>query len=177
MKTIYQWTYSGYSRECGNVSSPFAYSLNKNNYPSWSYIDSDVRVHNVRYYAIKVTWDVYKFLKDYNGIVYTEEILSNYVRRFQEMEKKKREEERMRQEALYRQRQDEAKRRAEAIAAEKKRKEQEETETALSIIGLILYYGIAAGVLFFYALHEFGWVGGIFYSLFWPVCIPVQLLF
>ena len=177
MKTIYQWTYSGYSRECGNVSSPFAYSLNKNNYPSWSYIDSDVRVHNVRYYAIKVTWDVYKFLKDYNGIVYTEEILSNYVRRFQEMEKKKREEERMRQEALYRQRQDEAKRRAEAIAAEKKRKEREETETALTIIGFILYYGIAAGVLFFYALHEFGWVGGIFYSLFWPFCIPFQLLF
>ena len=45
------------------------------------------------------------------------------------------------------------------------------------IIGMIIYYLVAAGVFFFYAMDEFSTIGAIFYSLFWPFTIAYDLIF
>lgn len=50
-------------------------------------------------------------------------------------------------------------------------------EDTSSIIGMIFYYLVAAGVFYFYAMDEFSTIGAIFYSLFWPCTIPCHLIF
>ena len=36
---------------------------------------------------------------------------------------------------------------------------------------------IAACVFYFYAMDEFHIIGAIFYSLYWPITVPVHLIF
>lgn len=50
-------------------------------------------------------------------------------------------------------------------------------EDSSEIIGMLIYYLVAAGVFYFYAMDEFSTVGAIFYSLFWPFTIAYDLIF
>lgn len=50
-------------------------------------------------------------------------------------------------------------------------------EDSSAIIGIIIYYLVAAGVFYFYAMDEFCTIGAIFYSLFWACTIPCHLFF
>lgn len=49
--------------------------------------------------------------------------------------------------------------------------------TAFEIIVELIYLIIAAGVFYFYAMDEFNTIGAIFYSLYWPLTVPVHLIF
>jgi len=48
---------------------------------------------------------------------------------------------------------------------------------ASDILGGLIYMIIAACVFYFYAMDEFHIIGAIFYSLYWPITVPVHLIF
>ena len=174
MEKIYQWVCNGYNREYGtNTSAIIAYSLNKNQYPDWGYIDSDVKVRNVRYKPIEVTYQQYDFIRNRGGIVYTNGSISEYINRIIEAERKKREEQKRQREAeAMRQKMERAK-----AAAEKKEKEKEQMSDIIGFIIFVIYFSVAVLVFIFYANEEFDWIYGSLYSLFWIYCIPIHYFF
>jgi len=61
---------------------------------------------------------------------------------------------------------------------QRKKEEKEEKEREKKgIVFTIFYYLIAFAVYFLYAAEEIGTIAGIFYSVFWGLTVPIQLIF